>query len=107
MKAFLVLTTAPGLAPARKLSRAILEKRLAACVHIAPAGESLYWWKGALEKAREQTLIFKTSKKALPSFMRTLKQLHPYETPEILAIPVAGGDPDYLEWLQKETQIPH
>lgn len=109
MKASILLTTVPTRSVALKIARRILQARLAACVHIAPAGESHYWWKGRLEKARELVLIFKTTKKTLPALLRTLKQSHPYETPELLALHVNAGDPAYLRWLSEETtprQIP-
>jgi periplasmic divalent cation tolerance protein len=104
--AFLVFTTLPKPVAARALARKILLRRLAACAHIAPAGESHYWWKGRMENAREVAVTFKTTKKALPLLLRTLKQLHPYETPEILAVRVAAGNPGYLRWLETETR-PH
>ncbi len=107
MSAFLVFSTAPNRAAARKIARTVLNMRLAACAHLAPAGESHYGWKGRLERAREIMLTFKTSKKALPLLMRTLKKVHPYETPEILAVRVDCGDPAYLKWLISETGKKH
>lgn len=100
----MVFSTAPSAAVARKLADVVLKKRLAACAHLAPAGESRYWWKGKLERAREVAMVFKTTRKALPSLMRTLKQSHPYETPEILAVRVDDGHPAYLKWLSAETR---
>lgn len=104
MTAFLVFSTAPNGTVARNIARAALNKRLAACAHLAPAGESRYWWKGRLERAREITLTFKTSRKALPLLMQTLKKAHPYETPEILVVRVEDGHPAYLKWLVAETR---
>jgi len=104
MSAVIVFTTAPSRTIARKLARILLAKRLTACAHLAPAGESHYWWKGKQERAREVAMTLKTSKKALPSLIRTFKQIHPYETPEILAIRVDTGHPAYLKWLQNETR---
>ncbi len=104
MSAVVVFTTAPSQTIARKLARILLAKRLAVCAHLAPAGESHYWWKGKQEKAREVAMTLKTSKKALPSLIRTLKQTHPYETPEILAIRVDAGHPAYLKWLETEVR---
>ncbi len=102
MSAFLVFSTAPNKAAALRLIHPLLQKRLAACAHIGAPGESHYWWKGHLEKTREVTIIFKTTKKALPSLLRTIKQTHPYETPEILAVRVDCGNASYLAWLQRE-----
>ena len=107
MNACLVLSTAPNRSTARQIAKKILKEKLAACVHLAPVGESHYWWKGRLEKAREVAMTFKTSKNALPFLMRTLKQIHPYETPEILAVRVDAGDPDYLKWISGETKKPN
>ncbi len=105
MNALIVFSTAPNVAMARKIVGVILKKRLAACAHLAPVGESHYWWKGRLEKAREVAMTFKTTKKSLPSLMRTLKQSHPYETPEIVAVRIQAGHPAYLKWLVKETRF--
>ena len=103
MSAHLLLTTAPNRTQARRLAQALLKKRLAACVHIFAPGESIYWWKGKLEKTREVTLLLKTTKKALPSLIRHLKEIHPYQTPEILALRVEKGHPAYLDWIKQET----
>ena len=103
MRAFMVFSTAPNRVVAGRIARAVLNKRLAACVHLAPTGESHYWWKGKLEHAREIILTFKTSKKALPLLVRTLKKVHPYETPEILVVRMDDGHPAYLKWLISET----
>jgi periplasmic divalent cation tolerance protein len=101
----LVFTTVPNVAIGRKITRDLLKKRLAACVHLAPAGESHYWWKGKMERARETVLMIKTSKKALPTLLRTLKILHPYETPEILAIRVDQAYGPYRDWILNETHF--
>jgi periplasmic divalent cation tolerance protein len=105
MNVFLVFSTAPDRATARRIARVVLGKRLAACVHLSTPGESHYWWKGKLEHARETAMLFKTSKKALPSLMRTIKQAHPYETPEILASRVDAGNNAYLKWLASEIRL--
>ena len=104
MNACLVLSTAPNRSTARQIAKKILKEKLAACVQLAPVGESHYWWKGRLEKASEVAMTFKTSKKALPFLMRTLKQIHPYETPEILAVRVDDGSASYLKWLMEATR---
>lgn len=104
MKGWMVFTTVPNLAVGRKLAKEVLEKRFAACIHLASRGESHYWWKGKIEKAQEVAMTFKTSKKALPSLLQTLKEIHPYKTPEILAFCVDQGDASYLKWLVEETK---
>ena len=104
MNIFLVFSTAPNHSVARKIARTLLIRRLTACVHFTPLGESHYWWKGKIEKSKEFLIIFKTSKKALPSLIQTLKNLHPYETPEILAVRSDKGYPAYLKWVIQETK---
>ena len=104
MNVFLVFSTVPNHSAARKIARTLLIQHLAACAYFTPLGESHYWWKGEIEKSKEILIIFKTSKKALPSLMRTLKQVHPYETPEILATRVDQGSASYLRWLVQETR---
>ena len=102
---YLVSTTAPNRTVARQLVRGIVRRRLAACAHLFPAGESLYWWKGKLERAVEFTLLFKTSKKALSPMIRALKHFHPYETPEIVAVRAADSLPAYRAWVLQETKM--
>ncbi|MDD2707677.1 MAG: divalent-cation tolerance protein CutA [Verrucomicrobiae bacterium] len=101
---YVLLTTFPNRTAARRVASALLKKRLVACVHLAAAGESHYWWKGKLEKAGEIAATFKTAKKTLSLAIQNLKQLHPYEVPEILALRVEAGNADYLRWVQKETR---
>jgi periplasmic divalent cation tolerance protein len=102
--AILVLSTAPNKPAARKIATALLKKRLCACVNISSVAESHYWWQGKIESAKEVLLTLKTSKKALPLLLKTLKQIHSYETPEILAIDVKHADSAYLKWIVKETK---
>jgi len=100
---FVIQTAVPTRVVASKLARALIQKKLAACVHIAPQGTSIYRWKGKIEQSKEYLLTIKTSKKALPSALQILNTLHPYELPEILAIPVTKGFPAYIDWITKET----
>lgn len=104
MTPVIVLSTAPNKAVARKMAATLLKKRLCACVNISSTAESHYWWKGKIEISKEILLTLKTSKKALPLLLKSLKQIHPYETPEILAIDVKQADPAYLKWLVSETK---
>ena len=101
----LVLVTCASLAEARKISRAVVEKRLAACVNIHSAKvESIYRWKGKVETAREHLLIIKTTTRQLKALERIVLRLHSYETPEFLVLPIASGSRGYLHWLA-ETVI--
>lgn len=101
-----VLVTAPDLETARRLARAALECRAAACANLVPGLESHYWWQGKLETSAEVLLIFKTTRRRLGALEKAVAQLHPYDTPEILALPVRAGAEKYLRWLTDETQPP-
>ncbi len=99
---FVVLVTCSTAAEARRIARAAVDARLAACVNILPgAVESIYWWKGNVESARERLLLIKTSRKYLAKLQATVKHLHSYDVPEFVAIPIAAGSPGYLAWIQE------
>lgn len=102
--ACLVLSTAPSAAVAQRIARAVLAKRLAACVHLAPRGESHYWWKGKLERAGEVAMTFKTTRARAKALGEAIAGLHPYEVPEILVLRAAGGLAAYLRWIGEETR---
>jgi periplasmic divalent cation tolerance protein len=95
-----VLTTAGSDEQAETLARALVERRLAACVNIVGQTCSVYRWKGKVEREAEQLLVIKTTADRLPRLREAIRELHSYELPEILALDVAGGDDEYLEWLQ-------
>lgn len=99
-----VLVTCPTLALARKIARAVVQKRLAACVNVfrGPV-ESFYTWKGKLETAREHLLLIKTTTARLPQLEKEVKRLHTYEVPEFIALPIITGSADYLSWLSRTT----
>jgi len=95
----ILLSNFPDADAARKAVRALVEERFVACGNIVPGVESIYEWKGALETAAEVTVICKTTATRAHEAQARLRSLHPYEVPEILHIPVAGGWPDYLAWV--------
>ena len=103
MTALVVMTTLPDSPSAVKLANALLEQHAAACVHILPEGQSIYRWKGRIETASECTLIIKCTEAVYPILERTLLEHHPYEVPEILALPVVRGFDAYLGWIADET----
>lgn len=99
----LVLTALPEHALAETLARELLTARLAACIHIGPAVQSLYHWRGKIEKAREFPLAIKTRAELYGHVEAAIRQRHPYELPEIVAVPITHGLPAYLEWIAAET----
>jgi len=94
-----VLSTFPDVATARRIARELVEQRCAACANILPQIESTYWWEKKVENATETLVFFKTTAARYAALETTLKQLHPYEVPEILAFSVEHGWPDYLHWV--------
>ena len=98
----LVTVTCPK-SGAEKLAQEVLKHRLGACVNMLDGVHSTYWWKGKLESADESLLLFKTRSDLFKNLERTVKRIHPYETPEIVAFKIEKGSRDYLEWMTKET----
>jgi periplasmic divalent cation tolerance protein len=94
-----VLTTCPDAAVAETIARALVEEGLAACVNILPPMRSIYRWKGRTEEASEQLLVIKIATARFPAVRDRIRALHSYELPEIIAVPVADGLPEYLAWL--------
>jgi periplasmic divalent cation tolerance protein len=102
-RAVLVYTTWPSIVEAETAGRGIVERRLAACVNILPGMISHYWWQGALERGEEVVMILKTRARLAEAVRHAVRERHPYTTPAILVLPVEGGDPDYLAWIEAET----
>jgi len=100
----LLYTTYPSLAEAERIGKAVLEKRLAACVNIMPGMISHYWWQGAIERGEEAVMIIKTRASLAEAVRAEAKVLHSYTTPAILVLPITGGEPGYLRWLMEETE---
>ena len=100
----LVLTTVPDEELGRRIARTLVEERLAACVNLSPAVTSFYWWGGKIVEDREFILLIKTKASVLDRLEARLKELHPYEIPEFIALPVAAGSAQYLGWLDTETR---
>lgn len=95
----LVLCTCPDAATARQLAEALVKERRAACVNIVPGLTSVYEWEGRIEAAEEQLLLIKTEADAFDALEAFLKANHPYELPEIIAVPIQHGSVDYLQWI--------
>ncbi len=103
MRALVVLTTTDSEEVADRLSRKLVEERLAACIQVIPM-RSRYWWEGKVEEASEYLLIIKTTEERYPELEKRIKELHNYTVPEILALPVVEGYGPYLDWLFRETR---
>ena len=100
---FVYATAADG-AEARRIGRAAVEERLAACANVIESMDSIYWWDGKLQEAREAVLILKTSEERLEALVERVKALHSYDCPCIEALAVSGGYPPFLDWVTRETQ---
>lgn len=99
---FVVLVTCANSAEAKRIARAVVEARLAACVNILPgAVTSIYRWKGKVESAREKLLLIKTSRKRLAKLQAAVERLHSYDVPEFIALPIAAGSRAYMAWLDE------
>ena len=99
-----VVTTTENKEDAEKIAKVLVEKRLAACAQLVGPIVSTYWWKGAIENAEEWLCYMKTHKSLYDELEKALKAIHPYETPEIVAVPIVCGSSDYLEWLNTEVK---
>jgi periplasmic divalent cation tolerance protein len=97
MEPVVVLCTFPDLDQARQIGAALVERQVAACVNLLPGVESIYRWQGKVEQAGEVLALIKTTR--YPDLEAAIKELHPYDVPEILALPVAAGLPAYLAWM--------
>ena len=97
-----LLCTCPP-AAAEAIARGLLERKLVACVNALPGVVSRYWWKGALARDEETLLLIKTEAARVPEVIAALKDLHPYEVPELLSLPVDAGAEPYLAWVRDET----
>ena len=95
------LSTFPDPETARKISRELVENALIACANIIPAVESIYFWKDQVEQTAEVLAIFKLTAARFAEFSKQLRQLHPYDVPEIIRLNVAEGSGDYLRWISE------
>jgi periplasmic divalent cation tolerance protein len=100
----MVLCTVPDEATARQIATALVAEQLAACVNIVPGITSVYRWKGAVETGAELLLIIKTSAAVYARLQDRIRLLHPYELPEVIAVTVDRGLPDYLAWIKTSLE---
>lgn len=99
-----VFTTTEKKEDAEKIAKVLLEKRLAGCIQLVGPIESTYWWKDNVETAGEWLCFIKSKKTLYDELEKTIKEVHPYETPEIIAVPIISGSKDYLGWLNNELK---
>lgn len=99
-----IFVTASTEEEAKKIESTLLDQRKAACVNIILGIKSSFWWKGEIETAQEVLLMIKTKTSKLNEIIRIVKEIHSYETPEVIALPIIGGNEDYLRWIGKEVR---
>jgi periplasmic divalent cation tolerance protein len=97
-----VLSTCKSAEEAAQIARALVEKKLAACVSVMPAVRSFYRWKGVVEDEQESLLVIKSSRGLFDQLRVEIEKLHSYEVPEVIAVPIVDGSEGYLEWLERE-----
>lgn len=98
-----IFITTPSYEEARKIADELVAQKKAACVNIVPGVNSIFRWKGKIENAEESLLVVKTGARLFPEVMSAVKGIHSYDVPEIIALPIVEGNPDYLAWLKEET----
>ena len=101
-----VVTTTATKSDAQAIATAVVGKRLAACAQVIGPITSTYWWQGNIETAEEWLCVMKSRQDLYPALERAIREVHPYEVPEILAVPVVQGSQDYLEWMDRELAQP-
>ena len=102
----LALSTAANVEEARRIARGLVDAGLAACVNVVPGITSVYRWKGNVEESAEVLLIIKTRQDLSAAVSAGLRELHSYELPEFITLPLTGGLPQYLQWIEDETRVP-
>ena len=100
----IVLTTLPADADATAFGRALVEARLAACVNLLPAMESIYRWEGEVQQDTERQIVIKTSRERVITLWEKLRELHAYDVPEFIVIPIIDGNDAYLRWIGESTE---
>ena len=104
MTVLVCFCTCPDADSASRLADALVGERLAACVNVVPGLRSVYRWQGAIERSDETLLLIKTSRDRLDALTARVRDLHPYELPEVVAVEVAGGLSTYLDWVAEQTR---
>ncbi len=100
-----VLVTVESEEQAKRISDVLLQGKLVACANIVHDVKSLFWWKGRLDRSDELLVILKSRRELLDEIVRLVKENHSYEVPEVIAIPIIGGNPDYLRWIDESVEV--
>ncbi len=98
-----ILITSDSVEEADHIARVLLEKKKVACVNIVRGIDSYFWWEGKPDSARENLLIAKTKSSLLPEIVDVVRKVHSYDVPEVIALPIIGGNQDYLDWIEQSV----
>ena len=101
----IVFITVKNLGEAKRISEGLLKEKLIACANIIRGVESFFWWQGKIDKAKEVLLIVKTQRRLFSKIVKTVKSLHSYDCPEVIALPIVDGSKDYLKWIDNSVLI--
>ncbi|MEZ5352140.1 MAG: divalent-cation tolerance protein CutA [Bryobacteraceae bacterium] len=101
-----VLSSCGSSEEAEALARHLVEQRLAACVSVVGKARSFYWWQGKIEESGEWMLVIKTARGTVERLREALSAMHSYQTPEVIALPIVDGSTAYLEWMERELELP-
>ena len=104
MNKIIIFITCANKKEAHRITKALLKEKLAACVNIVDKISSFFWWQGKVDSADELLLIVKSKKTKMPKIIKLVKSLHSYRVPEIIALNIAGGDKDYLRWIDESVR---
>jgi len=102
----MVMITCPSKREALKIKKVLLEERKVACINIIPKVESFFWWKGKIDSCLEVLILAKTKSNNLEEIITLVKKIHKYEVPEIIALPIIGGNKEYLKWISESLGCP-
>lgn len=98
-----VLVTAKDSKQAQKIAEKLVSQKLIACANIVKGIQSIFWWEGKVDRAQEALLILKSKKSLLKKIIKAVKSVHSYQVPEVIALPIIGGNEDYLKWIDEST----
>jgi periplasmic divalent cation tolerance protein len=103
MDYIVVLITTPKTEESAKIADKLIREKIAACVNIIPQVNSIFWWENKIDKEDESLLVIKTKKQLLSKLITLVKEIHSYSVPEIIALPIIGGNEDYLNWIDESV----